>query len=325
MLGSLKLLSISLIVAIIFAGCSGTAIRNIDNSNIVKVNSISKVEYAINKGATTKGWTVKKEKDGLFSVRQYIRGKYLVVLSVPYNANGYSINYKESTNLKYNQAENTIHKSYNKWVANLERNINSYLNRVSVMNEADMNKAKEQDKARANARATYIPSANGQFARANVAQEETVNLSGKTVYINTKAPFDNIDIKESIKTECKIDTQVMDFIKEYSAGAGVNVQYSDNIKSDDLHLKISITNAISRGSAFIGHYKMVEIYGELVQGKKVLSTFRASRKDGGGVFGGYKGSCSVLGRATKVLGRDVSKWLTNPVNNAVLGHGVRYR
>lgn len=321
MLGSLRLLSISLILAIVFAGCSGTAIRNIDNSNIVKINSISKVEYAIKKGSTSKGWSVKKEKDGLFTVRQYIKGKYLVVLSVPYNANGYSINYKESTNLKYNSAENTIHKSYNKWVANLERNINSYLNKVSVMNDKDMNNLKLKD----NARVTYIPRANGQFARANVIQEETVNLTGKTVYINTKAPFDNIDIKDSIKTECKIDTQVMDFIKEYSAGAGVNVQYSDNIKSDDLHLKISITNAISRGSAFIGHYKMVEIYGELVQGNKVLSNFRASRKDGGGAFGGYKGSCSVLGRATKVLGRDVSKWLTNPVNNAVLGHGVRYR
>ena len=311
---NLSLIVMALVVAVVFAGCSGTAIRNIDNSNIVKINSMSKVEYAIKKGAASKGWTAKKEKDGLFTVRQYIRGKFLVVLSVPYTANGYSINYKDSSNLKYNSETKTIHKSYNKWVTSLEHNINNYLNKVSTMDNKEINKLKKQDKVKA----SYT-------TRSNVSSKETIDLTGKTIYINTKAPFDNIDIKDSIKTECTIDTQVMSFIKEYAAGAGINVVYSDNVKPDDIHLKISITNAISRGSAFIGHYKLVEIYGELVQNKKVLSTFRATRRDGGGAFGGYKGSCSVLGRATKVLGRDVSRWLTNPVDNAVLGHGSRYR
>ena len=46
------------------------------------------------------------------------------------------------------------------------------------------------------------------------------------------------------------------------------------------------------------------------------------RVSGGGAFGLYKGSCTVLGSTVKVLGRDVSNWLKKPVNGAHLGDGV---
>ena len=34
-----------------------------------------------------------------------------------------------------------------------------------------------------------------------------------------------------------------------------------------------------------------------------------TRNSGGGFGGGFKGSCSVLGRCTKALGKDIAKWL----------------
>ena len=34
-----------------------------------------------------------------------------------------------------------------------------------------------------------------------------------------------------------------------------------------------------------------------------------TRNSGGGFGGGYKGSCSVLGRCTKALGKDIAGWL----------------
>ena len=41
---------------------------------------------------------------------------------------------------------------------------------------------------------------------------------------------------------------------------------------------------------------------------------------GGGAFGGYKGTCSILGRCIKTLGSDIAKWLANPTMDAKLGN-----
>ncbi len=39
----------------------------------------------------------------------------------------------------------------------------------------------------------------------------------------------------------------------------------------------------------------------------------------GGLFAGFKGSCSVLGRTVKAIGKDIAEWLVNPVLDADLG------
>ena len=67
---------------------------------------------------------LKEKKKGLFIARNNVCGKHLVIFSIPYNKNGYKINYLDSQNMKYNANDNTIHKNYNKWIANLEHNIN---------------------------------------------------------------------------------------------------------------------------------------------------------------------------------------------------------
>ena len=36
-------------------------------------------------------------------------------------------------------------------------------------------------------------------------------------------------------------------------------------------------------------------------------------------FATFKGTCSILGRCVKALGRDVSEWLQHPSERAVLG------
>jgi hypothetical protein len=39
----------------------------------------------------------------------------------------------------------------------------------------------------------------------------------------------------------------------------------------------------------------------------------------GGAFGGFKGSCSVLGRTVKALGKDIAQWLVQPAKGSQLG------
>ena len=147
-----------------------------------------------------------------------------------------------------------------------------------------------------------------------------VSANAKSVYVSSKAVYTGKSIAQNIKDECQIDSQVMTFIKTYASKNNMNIIIDGNPKSSDTVLKVSITDAISaRGMGYGGHNKYVIISGKLYEGNTLKSSFKAARKSGGGYFGMYRGSCSVLGSCAKTLGRDTATWLMNPTNDAKLG------
>lgn len=129
-------------------------------------------------------------------------------------------------------------------------------------------------------------------------------------------------IANNIKQECSLNQQLAAYIQEFAAEKGLKVRGVDVIDTGTTGnvLDVEITHALSAGNTFIGHRKSTSVRGELYQNGKFLASFTGSRVSGGGVFGGYKGSCSVLGRTVKVLGQDIATWLKQPTNNAHLGN-----
>jgi len=71
------------------------------------------------------------------------------------------------------------------------------------------------------------------------------------------------------------------------------------------------------GGAWSGP-KSVVIKGSLSQNGKMLGDFKARRIPVAYVWR-YKGTCSILGRCVKTLGKDVAEWLAHPTPQAVLG------
>ena len=293
----------------VILGCvGGSPIVNVDNSQLFqKPEKTSKIETAIKNGASKKGWRVKKVKNGLLEVSQLIRGKYLVMVDITYTSKGYKLDYKRSTNLKYDPATNTIHKSYNKWVASLVNNIDAELANIGSLSGNS---------------GIAISKATPSRAAVKYKKGKEISLSGKTIYIKSMAPYSTSSaIAQNIKTECRLNKQVVDFIVKYSANSGVNVVVKNDISPKEFELKIQIDGAVSQGSAMIGHRKSVVISGKIVKGNKEFYSFKAGRISGGGFFGAYKGSCSVLSRSANTLGKDTATWLSSPYNDAVLGDG----
>ena len=128
-------------------------------------------------------------------------------------------------------------------------------------------------------------------------------------------------ITQNIKDECSIQTQLPEFIAQFAADNGLAVELGKGRKASGggRVLDVEITNAVSQGGAFRGHRKLTSIKGTLWEKGKIAGSFEGRRVSGGGFFGGYKGSCSVLGRTVKALGKDVAVWLSAPSMNARLG------
>ena len=59
--------------------------------------------------------------------------------------------------------------------------------------------------------------------------------------------------------------------------------------------------------------------GELQGPQQLLGSFTGQRSSNGGVFAGFKGTCSILNRDVDSLARDIARWIEQPSKDARLG------
>jgi len=307
MKATLKLIFSIAIASLFITGCARTnSMQTFDNSQYFqKRMSMNKIARAIRDGANRKGWDARKIRNGLIVASILVRNKYFVAVNINYNSYGYKIHYKNSRNMKYNPANNSIHPSYNKWVRLLQDNINYELSNIGMSNASSNEPV-----------AMPIRSKKKRVYKKRVG----INLRGKTIYIKPLVGYSpRSNVKRNIKEECTLPKALSNSIVKNSINNGLDVRVKRNIRKNKFELRVQIEQAVSAGNAFVGHNKFVTISGAITKGNKVYYTFDAARLSGGGYFGAYRSSCSVLGRIAKALGKDVAIWLKNPYDNAQLG------
>ena len=139
--------------------------------------------------------------------------------------------------------------------------------------------------------------------------------------LEKKAPYaKGLSVPDAVRAECGLEQKVPEFVQEFAKKGFDNVVLADTVsaKTTGKALSMKITDISGAGGGAWSGPKHVTIEGTLWQNGKVAGTFRASRYSGGGAFGGYKGTCAILGRCAKALG-DVATWAIAPSMNAVLG------
>lgn len=149
----------------------------------------------------------------------------------------------------------------------------------------------------------------------------TLPVAAQPVVIDGHVPYANErDIQRKVREECtQLNAQLSQYVVEYARSGNVEVRVGDASADTGRVLRMEITQAVSHGNAFLGHSKSSSARGELYQDGQRIAGFIATRNSMGGAFAGYKGSCSVLGRTMRALGRDIAQWLANPVDDAELG------
>ncbi|HDR2723477.1 TPA: hypothetical protein QCJ39_003726 [Enterobacter asburiae] len=102
------------------AGCARTAPIAQVHSIVSTGHTADQVKTAILKAGQKRDWIMTETGPGMIKGRLQSR-VHSVQVSIPYTATSYSINYENSLNLK--AADGKIHKNYNRWVNNLDHDI----------------------------------------------------------------------------------------------------------------------------------------------------------------------------------------------------------
>jgi hypothetical protein len=126
-------------------------------------------------------------------------------------------------------------------------------------------------------------------------------------------------VRPAVKTECRLEERLPQSIQAYARKNGIEIEFVDKLPSRGRVLELEIADAIEAGNAWTGRQKGLVIQGRLVENGAAVGNFRGRRMTTGGFFGGYKGTCSFLGRCAKVLGRDVADWLRSPGKDSSIG------
>ncbi|VEA62990.1 Uncharacterised protein [Serratia plymuthica] len=125
----LKLILTGVFVAALASGCAGTApVQNI-NQSIAGNHSEVQVRQAILYAGLNRGWIMNPTSEGMIDGKILRRG-HSADIHITYNENSYQIRYIGSSNM--DAKEGKIHSNYNRWVANLNKDIQLELARQNI-------------------------------------------------------------------------------------------------------------------------------------------------------------------------------------------------
>jgi len=149
----------------------------------------------------------------------------------------------------------------------------------------------------------------------------TSPASAETYSVSGSLPFaDGSGASREVQSECKLESKLPGFIRS-AAKRGITVSVTD-VPLDDVEgkvLHIEFTHVLGTGGGAWSGPKAVTVQGELREAGEVIGSFTSTRYSTGGAFGGFKGTCSILGRCVKAMGKDIARWLENPTMDALLG------
>jgi len=120
----------TLLGAAVLTGCNTAQVMEVRNapygaSSVAAPKRLALDDYerAIIRAGAERGWVMQRVAPGHLEASVDVRGKHTAVVDIFFSPDDFSIAYKDSRNLKYDAADDTIHRNYNSWVSLLEQEI----------------------------------------------------------------------------------------------------------------------------------------------------------------------------------------------------------
>ncbi|WP_428773810.1 hypothetical protein [Vibrio sp.] len=123
-------LTLSMVIALLLVGCGRVQpIMEVENTPVAYQLQNEQVKKAIVTAATKRGWIVNEIKPGMLKGSITVRSHFAEI-NMPYSNKYYSIHYVKSVNLKADDGK--IHRNYNRWINNLNIDIQRQLALVAT-------------------------------------------------------------------------------------------------------------------------------------------------------------------------------------------------
>ncbi|MBM3115797.1 hypothetical protein [Jeongeupia naejangsanensis] len=121
-------------------------------------------------------------------------------------------------------------------------------------------------------------------------------------------------VKEECKPEEQLATRVGEVMKKLSReGTGTVASAAEAAEAGDAAvLRLQITHVLGVGGGAFSGPKAITVNAELLEGGKVVRQTKINRWSIGGVFGAFKGTCSILDRSAAAIGKDLGRWVRDP-------------
>jgi hypothetical protein len=128
---------IVLIASIAFVRAEAARIVNLENLAIPERTdgtgfTLEEVRALIMNGCTRRDWKAAQEGDAVITCSILVRGRHFVKVEIPFSEVDYSIYYRDSDEMDYNAAKQSIHRKYNGWVNNLRLMIDQQFSEATV-------------------------------------------------------------------------------------------------------------------------------------------------------------------------------------------------
>lgn len=122
---------------------------------------------------------------------------------------------------------------------------------------------------------------------------------------------------DAVKEECGFEERLPKYLKSYAkTHTDVVFTTEDLATVEGKTLYIEVTHVYAPGGGGYSGAKSVEVEGELREGEEVVASFTLDRA---ALFGITPGTCSMLKRVAKKMGKDLATWLEAPEMDAMLG------
>ncbi|WP_018936438.1 hypothetical protein [Thioalkalivibrio sp. ALJ24] len=157
-----------------------------------------------------------------------------------------------------------------------------------------------------------------------VDEPAATEVADPAVTIVTKDRFaysEDAVVPQAIRNECELEERFPGFVAEFGARHDIQVESRGGAGPADggKVLMVEITQARNDGNAWSGHRAFSEAEGTLYEDGEPVADFTSRRISGGGAFGGFRGTCSVMGRTIRAMGSDIAAWARAPEDGAHLG------
>jgi hypothetical protein len=122
-------------------------------------------------------------------------------------------------------------------------------------------------------------------------------------------------VVERVKDECHIDDMLTRRVGEALARlnrTGDGTIDANRSPGDAQVLRLQITYVMGVGGGAWTGPKAISVSADLIDNGKVVRHTKFKRWSVGGVWGAFKGTCSILDRTTVVIGKDLRRWVHNP-------------